>query len=92
MPRIRQAVLLAVLTERGSSSVLPDFGIKLPRKMGDTFDSEVRSAVSAALSHLTNTNRIRIDSVRTRRGLGGRAEIIVEYTDIESSIRDTVTI
>jgi phage baseplate assembly protein W len=82
MPATRQAVLLALKTVRGSSTALSSFGVKLPRKMGETFEAECRSAVTAALSHLINTNRIRLDSVTAEKGLGGRGRITVAYTDI----------
>lgn len=92
MPPTRQAVLLALKTVRGSSSALPQFGVRWPRKMGDTFEAECRSAVAAALSHLTSTNRIRIDSVSALKGIGGRAKVTVSFTDISTGLSDQVTI
>jgi phage baseplate assembly protein W len=92
MPPVRQAVMLALRTLQGSSSALPTFGVRLPRKMGDTFESEVRSAIAAALNHLTSANRITLDRVTAVKGIGGRAKITVSYTDIESGKRDSVDV
>lgn len=93
MPRARQQVLLALTTLRGSASTLPEFGVRLPRKMGDRFEAETLTAVKTALRHLTDTQKvIRLDRVQVEKGRGGRARITVVYTDTSTGRDDRVTI
>lgn len=92
MPSIRQRVLLAVTTLFRSSTAVPTFGIKLPRKMGTTFPAEADAAVRSALRHLTETEAlIRINSVTTER-YGGRARITVAWTDLSTGLEDRTEI
>lgn len=90
MPATRQAVFLALKTLRNSSSALPTFGIQLPRKMGDTFEAEAKSAITTALAHLTTSGRIRLDGVKVEKGLGGRARFTVSFTDTSTGTKDSV--
>lgn len=84
MPETRQRVLLALTTLAGSSSVLFDFGIRLPRKMGGDFERRATVAVQAALRQLVVVEkRIRIDSVSVER-TAQRAQIVVSYTDLST--------
>lgn len=93
MPTTRQRVLLAVMTLRNSMSVNREFGIRLPRKMGTFFESEVTQAVRAALQHLTDTEAvIRIDSILVERGAASRARITVSFTDLTTGNPDKVAI
>jgi hypothetical protein len=93
MPKVRQQVLLALTTLRGSASTLRDFGARVPRKMGDRFQAEVTNAVKAALQHLTDTQKvIRIDSIKAIHGRGGRAEITVAWSDLTTGKPDRLTI
>ncbi len=93
MPTLRQRVLLAVMTRKGSSTALPDFGISLPPKMGSTFEAEVTASVRSALIHLTDTERVmRIDSVVVEKGAGGRARVTISYTDTTAGTPDSVTL
>ncbi len=91
MPALRQQVLLALRTVYGSSTALPKFGVKAPRKMGDSFELEMRSAVRSALTHLTTPGLMRIDAIKVERGLGGRARITVSFTDNATGKADTVS-
>lgn len=91
MPATRQRVLLAVMTLRESSSVKRDFGIRLPRKMGTTFDSEMRQSVRTALRHLTDSDAvIRIDSIDIERARAGRSLTTVNFTDLTTGKPDSV--
>lgn len=85
MPAARQRVLLALMTLVGSSSALPTFGVKPPKKMGDTYESQMKNAVRLALRHLTDVEQvIRVDSIVVERGLGGRSRTTVSFTDLLS--------
>jgi hypothetical protein len=72
---------------------MPKFGIKKPRKMGDTFAAEMTNAVRDALFHLTDVQKvIRLDSVTVERGTGGRSRTTVKYTITSSGKDDLVTV
>jgi hypothetical protein len=93
MPGTRQRVLLAVMTLRESASVNREFGIRLPRKMGTFFDSEMKQSARQALRHLTDTEQaIRIDSIVVERGIGGRARTTVSFTDLTTGKPDKVAV
>lgn len=93
MPAVRQRVLLALLTLVNSSSVNPAFGVRLPRKMGTFFESEMRLAIRAALKQLTDVEKIvRIDGISVERGTGGRSRTTVSYTDLTTGQPDQVEI
>lgn len=85
MPKVRQQVLLALTTLKGSASTLREFGVRLPRKMGDRFQTEAEQSVRLALRHLTHTQKvIRIDYVLAEHGRGGRGRITVAWTNLET--------
>ncbi len=93
MPRARQRVLLALITLRKSASTAQGFGVRLPRKMGTSFEYETRQAVILALRHLTESEEvIRIDSVTVERGQNSRALVTVSYFDIEAQQPDQVSL
>lgn len=93
MPPYRQAVLIALATLEGSSTAQPSFGVRLPPRMGNTFEAEVNAAVRKALRHLTDIQKvIRVDRVTTEKGLGGRARITVSYTVVATGKDDQVTV
>jgi phage baseplate assembly protein W len=93
MPKTRQRVLLALMTLLGSSSVLPKFGVRFPKKMGDTFDAQCKNAVRSAMRHLTDVEQVvRIDGITVERGAGGRARITVSYSDLLEASQDAVTV
>jgi hypothetical protein len=93
MPANRQRVMIALLTARGSSSVLPDLGLTRPTKMGDRFQAEMEQAVRQALEQLTDVEQIiRLDFVEVLRGSGGRARITVSYTDLTTGEEDAVSV
>jgi phage baseplate assembly protein W len=93
MPPYRQAVLIALATLEGSSTAQPTFGVRLPPRMGNTFEAEVNAAVRKALHHLTDIQKvIRVDRVTAEKGLGGRARITVSYTVVATGKDDQVTV
>jgi hypothetical protein len=92
MPPVRQRVLIALLTIRGSNSANPALGIKRPRKMGDRFQAEMEQAVRESLRQLTEVeNVMAIDFILVERGAGGRARVTVSYEDLTTGERDQAT-
>jgi hypothetical protein len=92
MPSVRQQMLLAITTLLSSSSTLPGFGVSLPRKMGDTFEADVAQKIRVGCAHITDQQKVaRIERITTRKGAGGRAEILVVYTDLTTGQRDEVS-
>lgn len=93
MPVERQQVLLALRTLQGSAAADPQFGVRLPKKMGDSFEAEATTAVRAALLHLTDQQKsIRIDAVTAEHGRGGRGRITVVYTILRTGVADRLTL
>jgi len=93
MPAKRQRVLIAVMTELGSSSALQDLGIRRPRKMGTNFEGEMRAAVRATLRTMVDVEKvIRIDDIIVKRGSGGRAETTIVFTDLETEEQHEVSV
>jgi hypothetical protein len=91
MPAVRQRVLLALITVIESSNAAPGLGIRLPRKMGTTYEAEVRAEVMLALNQLVEVEKvIRVDSIEVLRGAGGRSQITVSFTDTTTGLRDRV--
>jgi phage baseplate assembly protein W len=89
MPNLRQRVLITLTTEQGSIPTQPTFGIKRPRKMGDSFEAEMKSAVRLALQQLTDVEKVmRIDQILVRKGQDGRSETTVVYTDMTTGVPD----
>lgn len=88
MTPIRQRVQLALSTIQGSSTTQPEWGIKLPTKITERFPAEARAAVRAALSRLTDVEKVvrleRID-VETHHM---RSRITVYYIDLTTNARE----
>jgi len=92
MPPVRQRVLIALLTIQGSSTALPQLGVRAPARMGTTFENEMRAAVRTALAQLIDVEKlIRIDAIKVERGNSGRARVTVSYTNLTDGTDDTVT-
>jgi len=92
MPALRQRVLLALSTDYASITVNQTFGLKKPRKMGDTFVAEMKAWVRAALKHLTDVEKVMsLDAVIVERGSGGRSRTTVVFTDLATGAQDTAT-
>lgn len=90
MPLVRHRVLMLLKTELGSAAYEPDVGLKLPKKMGTSFEQEVRGSILLALSLIGSD--IRIDDVIVIRSPMGRADITVAYTDLTTGNSDTLTL
>lgn len=93
MPGVRQQVMLAISTLKGTSAPNPRFGITLPNKMNETFESACKNACRKALEHLTSTDPpiINVHNITVVRGRNSRAEITIDYTDLTSGERDSVS-
>lgn len=91
MPPLRQRVYLAIAETRGSSTVRPNDGFRLPEKMGDGFEQLVESRVREALRYLTDVEQVmRIDRILVNRVNSQRASIVVQFTDLETNQPDQV--
>lgn len=90
----RHRVLLALRTVRKSSNADRNFGMTMPSVMTDTFESEVRAAVTLALTPCTSDGHVRVDNIYVVRSVGsqGRAKITVEFTDMWTQAQDKVTV
>jgi hypothetical protein len=90
MPITRQRVLMLLSTELGSATAVPGVGLRLPRKIDKRFPQVAQQSVRDALAPIGAD--IRIDAVTPRTFPGGRADILVAYTDLTTGNSDTVTI
>jgi hypothetical protein len=92
MPSVRQRVYLAIATLLGSSSTLTTQGIRLPQKMGDSYEGEVKAAVALALRQMTDIEKVlRIDGVTVLKGRGQRSRTTVSFTDLTTGKADRVS-
>tara|TARA_R100001163_G_scaffold65402_1_gene62450 strand:+ start:340 stop:786 length:447 start_codon:yes stop_codon:yes gene_type:complete len=83
MPGVRQRVLLIAKTLRGSSSVLPNMGIKLPGKIDEAFVSTVRNSIKEAFREMTDVEKsLRIDGILVNKLTTGRISVVIAYTDL----------
>lgn len=90
MPGTRQRVLIALLTLRNSSG-LAGFGVRMPTRMGDAFETQSKQAVRQALQHMTEVEKsMRIDDIVVERGIGGRSRVTVVFTDLVTGDQDRV--
>lgn len=86
MPILRQRILLALVTRKGSSSALPKLGLSWPTKidaqMARLLDAEAR----ASLFQLTDVEKcMRIDELTIEQVEGtGRVRLTLRYTDLQT--------
>ncbi len=94
MPSVRQRVLIALLTDRGSATASPGLGVRYPDKIGKAFEAEVRHSVRSALAHLTLEDDpvIRIDQIKVERLWTGRILVTLTFTDLETGAPDQVQV
>jgi len=94
MPVVRQRMLIKLLTVRGSSTVLPELGLEVPRRIGPDFEARVRSMIRVAYKQETDIDKVaRIDAVRIDRStITGRVTITIEYTDLTTGQTDELTV
>jgi len=93
MPITRQRVLLALSTLLESSTVQPEFGVRLPGIIDQQDEAAVRSAVRVALRHLTSDGSVLLKAVTVNSSdVIGRSQITVEYEDTSTLDSDKVEI
>lgn len=92
MPGVRQRVLLAVTTVLRSSTAIPGMGINMPKKMGTSYEAQVRNAVLMSLRQMTDVEKVlRVDAIIVMRTGTGRSQITISYTDLTTGETDKVT-
>jgi hypothetical protein len=91
MPPLKQRALLAIMTAAKSSSVLRDWGLQRPQKMGANFEQLLDSEIRRALYRLTDVERVmRIDAITIERDTS-RARPTIIYTDLNTGTKDELT-
>lgn len=89
MPRVRQRFLILLRTLRGSSSVLPEFGLDLPVKMDGTFERRCEASIRAGAASMTDVEKVaRIDGIAVTRLALGRVHVVVSFTDLTTGTAD----
>lgn len=92
MPITRQRVLLAVTTEFRSSTVLPD-GIRMPKRMGSSWEQKARIEVERILQPMIRDKSMQLLSVVAERvPPTGRSLITISFIDLASGQRDSVQV
>lgn len=92
MPTTRQRVLLAVTTVFQSSSVLPD-GIKMPRRMGSSWEQKAKVEVERVLRPIIRDGSMKLHGVIVERVTPiGRSRITIAYTDLATGQRDSLQV
>lgn len=80
-------VLITCMTERGSSTVMRDFGVKLPDIITESFERDCDAEIRRALAYMTTTGDITINSVTTDpTDVTGRVVVTVDFTDHEDGL------
>lgn len=93
MPSVRHRVLMLLGATLGSSTVLPELGLKLPDRIDGRYAQLAEQRIRAALQPLVTSKELRIRFVRvTRSPVAGRVDHIVAYDDLTTGNPDTVTI
>ena len=90
MPKIRQRVLIIMMTVRGSSSAIPQFGLSHPDKIqANKIRAQMRAEVDRAFHRMVNVERsIRIDDLVIEEGDFGRVALTLVYTDLTTRQAD----
>lgn len=83
MPSIRQRVLLIAKTEFGSSTALPNLGIKRPAKIDEAFEAKFRGEIRRAFKRLTDVERvIQIVDIQIEKVSMGRIAWTMSWVDL----------
>lgn len=91
-PTVRHRLLLAVTTAFRSSSVLRDFGIRKPNKIGTGFAQQMTNAVELAAAHLVREGVMTLDGVTVVVQRPGRAQTTIAFTDLTTGNQDELVI
>ncbi len=79
MPTTRQRVLIAIGTEQGSSSVLPELGSKFPDKIDESYQGKSQAEAARCLAGLIAEQEIVLGEVTIEQTETGRVEITIPY-------------
>lgn len=91
MPKVKQRVLLALVTEQGTAKLLTDLGRRTPAKLGDSTQNEMQTMVAHALAQLIEIERIvELGQVLVERTPGGRAVVTIPYVDLTTGAEDSL--
>lgn len=92
MTGLRQRIQLALSTLRGSSTTLQTWGVTIPRKVTASFAAEVEQSVRAALSQLTDVEKlIHVDRVDVYQ-YAMRSRVTVFFTDLQNKSKASETL
>lgn len=93
MPSVRQQIVIALGTVRGSSTAMPRLGSRNPRKIRQSIQAEIENDVRTALAHLLREDdpKITLDAVLVQRTGTNRLEKTIVYTDLTTGEEDDVT-
>ncbi len=95
MTKNSQRVLLALMTEQGSSTALPDFGNAANKlgKIDETFDGQLKDRIYTALTQLTSVEKvITVTSIIINEISPGHINYSVFFYDLEREEADFITL
>lgn len=92
MPLVRHRVLMCVKTVLGSAAHEPNVGLRLPKRMDQSFKQRARDAVLASLAIIGSDIRVDDVIVLTDANSTGKADITIVFTDLTTGNSDTLTI
>ena len=95
MNRNSQRVLLALMTEQGSSTAIPSFGntANQLQKIDETFERELENRVRICLSSLTDVEKVvTITEIVTNEVNPGSVNYTVFFYDLEAERSDFLTL
>jgi phage baseplate assembly protein W len=79
MPTTRQRVQLAIGTEKGSSTALPNFGSEFPAKIDESYQSRSQAEAARCLDRVIKEQQIVLGQVTAEQTEIGRVEITIPY-------------
>lgn len=84
MPTVRQRVYIALASVRGSSSVLPNLGLRLGGAIDARAENRLRGEVRLAVSDMVAEGVLRIENIDVfvNENALGRLELTLWYTDL----------
>lgn len=93
MPTVRHRVLVILSTTLGSSSALPELGLRLPDRIDKTYPQLADKAVRLALKRMVDARELKVQAVTVARSqVTGRVDHIVAFMDLTTGNAETVTI
>lgn len=91
MGKVRQMVVMALATIKGSATALPSLGLTFPinQNINSGTTRRIQSDVRSALAHLVR-RYIRIVEIAVTYPTSSRAQVEVRYINLESNSEETV--